>query len=83
MGQIDVFTTNVGDETENANTVKNTVLERLYEDDIIDEDTLREYKENHHMIIGKYAWYSTWIQKLKSLGKDIDTGSYFYKFVKF
>lgn len=83
MTQIDVFTTNIGDETENANTVKNTVLEKLYKDDVIDKETFKEYKENHHMLIGKYSWYNSWYEKVKSLGQDIDSKNYFYKFVKF
>lgn len=83
MASIDVFTTNIGDETENANTIKNVVLTKMYKDEVIDKETYNEYSENYHIIVGKYSWFKTWLSKVKDLGQEVGEKNYFYKFVKF
>lgn len=64
--------------TVNANTVKNSVLERLQIDGVITEQQAEDYSEKWQIIIIKTNWFTSWLNKFK---KEKD--SYQCKYVKF
>ena len=62
----------------NANGVKELVLERLREDKVITEAQENEYAEKWQIIIVKPSWFKRWMRKFN---KDAD--DYLFKYVKF
>ena len=72
---VDSVLLDIGDRIENANTVKNMVLDELVNSDKISSELYKEYKENWHVIIVKPSWFK------KLIGKD--ASEYRYEFVKF
>jgi hypothetical protein len=65
--------------TTDANSVKETVLNRLLEDKIITESQYEEYCEKWQVIIIKEGWFKTWLKKFT----QNDGSSYIFKYVKF
>lgn len=70
---------NIAEDTANANMVKDTVLQRLKEDNVLTEEQLKEYGNSWHIIIIKKGWFKNIIDRM---GMD-KTSSYFYRYVKF
>jgi len=78
MAQIDGMLMELDSLTENANKVKDIVLERLLYDKIITAEQLDEYSEKWQMIVIKSNWFKKWMNKYSK-----NEERYFYKFVRF
>jgi hypothetical protein len=68
----------VPDDTKNANSVKEEILERLLIDKKINKETFDHYNYNWHVIILKKSWFRKW----KDIWSNKEDG-YIYKYVKF
>lgn len=79
MAQIDGMLLEIDSYTKNANLVKDAILSRLINDNIITEDQGIEYSEKWQVIIIKKNWFTRWRDKyLKS-----DDEGYLFKYVRF
>ena len=67
-------------DTENANTVKDVVLNRLLADNVITEEQAKDYSEKWQVIVVKKGWFKKWLDVFCK-GKEKD--NYFYKYVRF
>jgi len=63
----------------NANAVKEIVIERLLQDNIINEEQAKIYVEKWQVIVFKKGWFTRWLGVFKK-GESSD---YSYKFVRF
>jgi hypothetical protein len=77
--KIDNITLELGNYTQNANFVKEIVLQRLLTDNVINEEQAQQYSEKWNVIVIKKGWFKRWMDKFSSADSD----EYFYKFVKF
>lgn len=71
---------NMESNVENANIVKDLVLNKLYNDKIINEKQYYKYVEDYNIIIIKRSWFSKWFNKLKKENKKIKDG-FIYKYI--
>ena len=65
--------------TNNANKVKDAVLDRLLKDKIINDAYAQEYSEKWQIIIFKRSWFKQWMDKFSEDKED----KYQYKLVRF
>ena len=79
MGTIDGLLLEIGDNTKNANIVKDSVLERLKLDGNLTEKQATDYREKWQIIIVKKSWFTSWVEKHTKGDKN----GYYFKFVKF
>jgi membrane peptidoglycan carboxypeptidase len=68
--------------TENANSVKELVLSKLYTDGIITMEQYNEYCDLYQVIVIKSSWFKKWKSIFKPNEKK-DEGVYQFKYVKF
>ena len=80
MAQIDGMLLEIENYTNNANKVKEAVLERLLSDKVITEGQLRYYSENWQIIIIKQSWFKKW---MSAFAKKETGAEYQFKYVKF
>lgn len=66
-------------DTENANSVKEIVLQRLLFDKVISNEQAIEYSEKWQVIVIKRGWFMRWVNAFSIKNKD----DYQFKFVKF
>ncbi len=66
-------------ETRDANSIKDMVLQQLLTDGVINQEQSELYSERWQVILIKASWFQKWWQKFRA-GRD-DT--YYYKYVKF
>jgi hypothetical protein len=64
--------------THNANTIKDMVIEQLHREGLLSEELALDYLENWQILIVKNSWFKRWCNKFKKEKED-----YSYKFVKF
>jgi len=74
MGTIDNNLMSLDDDINNANIVKNTVLNALLDNNAITEEIFNEYSKNWKILIYKKSWF----YKIKSGDKN----HWYYKFFK-
>ena len=55
--KLDGMLLEIGDFTENANTVKTIVLSALAKNNVINEEQWKEYKDNWQVIVVKKSWF--------------------------
>ena len=65
----------LGNDTINANAVKDLVLYRLQKDGVISESVADNYSEKWQVVILKNAWYKNWVKKFN---KNKDAWTYGY-----
>lgn len=65
-------------DTDNANSVKEIVINRLLVDGVITDEQALEYADKWQVIVIKRSWFKRWMQAFNKT-KD----GYQYKFVKF
>ena len=65
--------------TENANTVKDHVLDKLLKDGAITPEQYELYTISWQVIVFKYSWFKRWFKKYAPNIKENDWG---YRFVK-
>jgi len=80
MAQIDSMQLNMNSRTDNANKVKEIVLEQLRKDERITEEQMLEYAEKWQVIIIKAGWFKRWMNVFH---KDMSSDDYCFKFVRF
>jgi len=66
-------------ETQNAQTIKELVLSRLYQDDVITDEQFDKYASEMQIIVVKAGWFKRWFDKFRKNDKD----GYIYKYVNF
>lgn len=62
------------------NKVKNLVLQKLYEENLLQKDDADEFAERNHVMLYKASWYENWAKK--AFGKDYDPNGYYLKIVE-
>ena len=78
MGVLDSELVNIDSDIKNAQAIKNTVLEVLAKNGIINDEDREIYLSDYQIIIIKKSWWHNWKD---IFGKDAEAG-YHYKFVK-
>ena len=78
MGVLDSQLVSIDSDIKNAQAIKNTVLEVLAKNGIINDKDVEVYYKDYQIIIIKKSWWHNWKD---IFGKDADAG-YHYKFVK-
>ena len=73
---MDSVQVNLSDETRNCETVKDTVLSTLFNNDVIDEKQYEEYNNKWGLILIKTSWYTRIFKDKK------DPKNWEYRFVK-
>ena len=66
--QIDSVQLKLGDDTINANTIKETVLKQLVNDKLLTEEQYKYYTSEWQVIICKKAWYKKLHLKKQLIG---------------
>jgi hypothetical protein len=79
MAKIDSVLLEIEQYTQNANDVKDLVLNRLMTDKVITEDDAKTYSEKWQIIVVKESWFKRWA----SVFSKRNTTYYMFKFVKF
>lgn len=69
----------IPNDTVNVNVVKDLILEKLNEKNLISDNELSEFANNWHVIIVKKSWFKGVVDRLKLKKAD----DYYYKFVNF
>jgi hypothetical protein len=67
------------EDTLNANVVKELVIQKLYDNGVIDDEQAKAYVEKWQVIVYKPTWFKRWMEKFITTNKD----TYRYKYVKF
>ena len=67
------------EDTLNANVVKELVIQKLYDNGVIDDEQAKAYIEKWQVIVYKPTWFKRWMEKFITTNKD----TYRYKYVKF
>ena len=78
MGVLDTELSDMDINIKNAQTVKNTVLDLLAKNEIINDEEYQTYLSDYQIILIKKSW---WINWKDIFGKDSSPG-YYYRFVK-
>jgi hypothetical protein len=65
--------------TENANKVKDHVLDKLFKDQVITLEEHELYTTKWQIIVFKYGWFKRWFKKHSADTKETDWG---YRFVQ-
>jgi len=73
---IDGMVLEIENNTQNANAIKNLVLDQLLTNKIIEKTQHTEYTNDWQVIVIKKGWF-------RKLFKNKDDNKWFYKFVKF
>jgi len=70
---------------ENANAVKNMIINQMVKKGDLNEERSLDYLDNWQIIIIKNQWYKRWFNKFKSKygHSDKDINGWSYKLVKF
>jgi hypothetical protein len=69
----------IEEDTLNANVVKELVIQKLYDNGVIDDEQAKAYIEKWQVIVYKPTWFKRWMEKFITTNKD----TYRYKYVKF
>ena len=69
----------IEEDTLNANVVKEIVIQKLYDNGVIDDEQAKAYVEKWQVIVYKPTWFKRWMEKFVTTNKD----TYRYKYVKF
>lgn len=77
MAVVDAITVEIDSYSQNAEIVKQIVLERLFIDKVISEEKYNFYSENWNVVLVKKSWFKKWASKFNK------SDGWFYKFVKF
>lgn len=75
---MDAMLLSMEEDTQNANQVKDLILERLLIDKLITDETASEYAEKWQVIIIKTSWFTRWCKKFNQ-----KNNSFKYRYVKF
>lgn len=68
-------------EMENYNKVKDLVLAKLVEENLIDRDDADEFANRCQVLVYRGNWFSSWFDKnMKPQGKDM--GDYFMRIIE-
>ena len=67
------------EDTLNANVVKELVIQKLYDNGVLDDEQAKAYIEKWQVIVYKPTWFKRWMEKFITTNKD----TYRYKYVKF
>jgi hypothetical protein len=67
------------EDTQNANVVKELVIQKLYDNGVLDDEQAKAYIEKWQVIVYKPTWFKRWMEKFITTNKD----TYRYKYVKF
>jgi hypothetical protein len=67
------------EDTLNANVVKELVIQKLYDNGVLDDEQAKTYIEKWQVIVYKPTWFKRWMEKFITTNKD----TYRYKYVKF
>jgi hypothetical protein len=67
------------EDTLNANVVKELVIQKLYDNGVLDDEQAKAYVEKWQVIVYKPTWFKRWMEKFITTNKD----TYRYKYVKF
>ena len=69
-------------EISNFNKVKEIVLNRLVEENLLDSDDMQEFNERCHVIVYKGKWFNKWFDKnVKVDDPKADSNSYYIRMV--
>jgi len=77
MAAIDGIQADIDSYSQNAEIVKQLVLDRLLMDEVISEDVHDKYSSNWNIILVKKSWFKVWAKKFDK------SDGWYYKFVKF
>ena len=78
MATVDGMLLQLESETQNANIVKEIVLDELINQSLITEEQAKEFNEKWQVIIVKNSWFTSWMKKFKRSESD-----WSYKIVQF
>lgn len=68
------------EDTQNANVVKELVINKLHDNGLLNDKQSLEYMEKWQVIIIKPTWFERWMEKFRvTTNKD----RYVFKYVKF
>ena len=67
------------EDTQNANVIKELVIQKLYDNGVLNEEQAKAYVEKWQVVIVKPTWFKRWMEKFVLTKTD----SYRYKYVKF
>jgi hypothetical protein len=70
---------NLPSTTQDFNNVKNTILHKLLEDNIITKDQFNEYNNKRQIIVFKRSWFKYWWKIFDSTSKD----GYCFRYINF
>lgn len=70
---------NLEENTINANSVKNAIFKKLYQDKIITEEQYEELVIKYNIIIVKKGWFKIWLEKRE---KNENPDAYIYKVIE-
>jgi len=69
-------------EMSNFNKVKDIVLNRLVEENLIDPDDMKEFSERCHVLVYKGKWFNKWFDKnVKIEDPKADSNSYYIRMI--
>lgn len=69
----------IEEDTLNANVVKELIIQKLYDNGVLNEEQAKTYVEKWQVIVYKPTWFKRWMEKFVTTNKD----TYRYKYVKF
>jgi hypothetical protein len=70
-------------EMENYNKVKDIVLNKLIEENLIDQSDAEEFRERCQVLVYKGKWFSNWFEKnVKTNQPDANANSYYIRMVE-
>lgn len=70
-------------EMENYNKVKDIVLNKLIEEDLIDQSDAEEFRERCQVLVYKGKWFSNWFEKnVKANQPEANANSYYIRMVE-
>jgi hypothetical protein len=78
MAQIDSMLVSMEQDTQNANQVKDLILERLLKDNLITDAIAEQYATDWQVIILNTNWFTRWSNKFK-----FKENTYKYRYVRF
>lgn len=70
-------------EMENYNKVKDIVLNKLVEENLLEESDAEEFRERCQVLVYKGKWFSKWFNKnIKAEQPDADANSYYIRMIE-
>lgn len=70
---------NIPSSTQDAQTVKDMILARLYNDGLMSEEDYNHYSNDWQVMVFKRSWFRKWCRKFTS----DEQGDYQFKYVQF